>query len=47
MDKVFVGISWKGNPAFGLNAMWNDGVLAEVRVMLFGLDLFGIQFKRG
>lgn len=47
MDKVFVGISWKGEPAFGFNAVWKDGTMVEARVVLFGLDLFGFQFKRG
>ena len=47
MDKVFVGVSWKGSPAFGFTAVWQDAKLAEIKVVLFGLELFGIQFKRG
>ena len=43
MDKVFVGVSWKGNPAFGLTFKWKDREQLEVRVVLFGLDLFGLQ----
>jgi hypothetical protein len=46
MDKIFLGVSWKGNPAFGLTVKWDDKKHLEVRIILFGLDLFGLQITR-
>jgi hypothetical protein len=46
VDKIFVGISWKGSPAFGFTATWIDLNQMQVTLNLFGLDLFGFQFKK-
>lgn len=44
MDKIFVGISWKGSPAFGFTLTWVNKDQMQVTLNLFGLDLFGFQF---
>ena len=46
MDKIFVGISWKGSPAFGFIATWVDTNQMQITLTLFGLELFGFQFKK-
>ncbi len=46
MNKLFLGISWRGNPTLGITLCYQDGVMVELRVILLGLDCLGIQFKR-
>ena len=46
MEKIFLGISFKGNPWLGINLCWNDGEFARVELSFLGFDLFGISFKR-
>ncbi len=46
MDKLFLGISWRGNPTLGVTLCYQGNSMVELRVVFFGLDLFGLQFKR-
>jgi hypothetical protein len=46
MEKVFLGISGKGNPLLGISATWELWSVIDITVVLFGFELLGIQFKR-
>jgi len=46
MDKAFLGISWRGSPLLGVTACWQYWYMINFMIVLFGLELFGFQFKK-
>ncbi|MCJ7828542.1 MAG: hypothetical protein MUP81_02245 [Dehalococcoidia bacterium] len=45
-DKIFLGISYRGNPLLGVTVIKVNGSTASLTVVIGGIELFGIQVKK-